>query len=252
MRFGVFVPPQAAQGKVPVLTFLAGLTCSEKTFAIKAGAQRIAAELGLMLVTSDTSPRGAGIAGEDDDWDFGSSAGFYLDATEAPWSTSYNMCTYVTQELQLTVVQNFPVDAARQGIFGHSMGGHGALTLHLKNPGLYKSVSAFAPIAAPTQCPWGQKAFQNYLGKDQEAWRASDASELVRAQPSSAMLLIDQGTEDQFLDEQLKPQLLEEACNDAGQDLRLQMRPGYDHSYYFVQTFVEEHLNHHAQTLRSF
>lgn len=253
MRFAVFHPPQARGGtQVPVLTYLAGLTCTEETFVIKAGAQRVAAELGLMLVVPDTSPRGAGVPGEDDEWDLGTGAGFYLDATQEPWARSYNMESYVTGELQAALAARFPgADLGRQGIFGHSMGGHGALTLHLRHPGTYHSVSAFAPIAAPMRCPWGEKAFAAYLGPDRETWKEHDASELVRRQPSDAKLFIDQGSEDQFLAEQLMPELLVEACEDAGQHFELRMQPGYDHSYYFIQSFVEDHLRHHAKTLRA-
>ena len=250
MRFAVYQPPQALDGaRVPVLTYLAGLTCTEETFVIKAGAQRMASELGLMIVAPDTSPRGAGIAGEDDDWDFGTGAGFYLDATQAPWSSHYNMYSYITGELPAAVGAAFPADPARQGIFGHSMGGHGALTIHLKAPDTYRSVSAFAPIGAPMRCPWGVKAFTNYLGPDRETWRAYDASELIRTRPSGATLLIDQGTDDQFLEAQLKPELLAEACEAAGQPVELRMRPGYDHSYYFIQSVMEDHLRHHAAVL---
>ena len=251
MRFAVYQPPQAQHGPVPVLTYLAGLTCTEETFTIKAGAQRLAAELGLMLVMPDTSPRGAGIAGEDDDWDFGTGAGFYLDATQAPWSQNYKMAHYVTGELQDVIDAEFPGDMARQGIFGHSMGGHGALTLHLKNPDLYKSVSAFAPICAPMQCPWGQKAFSNYLGPDRTTWAAYDATELVKANPSPAPILIDQGMADQFLERELYPHLFAAACAEAGQKLTLRRHDGYDHSYYFIQTFLADHLQHHAETLSS-
>jgi S-formylglutathione hydrolase len=251
MRFAVYQPPAAADGPVPVVTYLAGLTCTEETFVIKAGAQRMASELGLMVVAPDTSPRGVGYAGEDDDWDFGTGAGFYVDATAEPWSGAYRMYTYVTRELPAAMAAHFPADMARQGIFGHSMGGHGALTIHLKSPDVYRSVSAFAPICAPMRCPWGEKALGAYLGPDREAWRTYDATELVRAQPSGATLLVDQGTDDQFLKVQLKPGLLEEACAAAGQSLELRMRPGYDHSYYFIQTFMEDHLRHHAAVLKS-
>lgn len=252
MRFAVFQPPQALAGEpVPVVTYLAGLTCTEETFVIKAGAQRVAAELGLMLVAPDTSPRGAGLPGEDDDWDFGTGAGFYLDATQEPWSKHYRMYGYVTRDLPAALAAKFPAaELSRQGIFGHSMGGHGALTLHLRSPQTYRSVSAFAPVSAPMQCPWGRKAFRNYLGEDREAWRRYDASELVQAQPSKATLLIDQGDADQFLAEQLKPEVLAEACEAAGQPFELRLRPGYDHSYYFIQTFIEDHLRHHAAGLR--
>ncbi len=250
MRFAVFQPRQAMNGaKVPVLTYLAGLTCTEETFVIKAGAQRVAAQLGLMLVAPDTSPRGAGLPGEDDDWDFGTGAGFYLDASQAPWNQHYNMYSYITRDLPAAIEARFPADLGRQGIFGHSMGGHGALTIHLKNPDTYRSVSAFAPIGAPTRCPWGVKAFTSYLGEDREAWRRHDASELIRARPSKAKLLIDQGSADQFMDEQLKPELLAAACETAGQRIELRMQPGYDHSYFFIQSFMEDHLRHHAEVL---
>lgn len=247
MRFAVFRPPQALSGnKVPVVTYLSGLTCTEENFVIKAAAQRAAAELGLLIVSPDTSPRGAGVAGEDDDYDLGTGAGFYLDATQAPWSRNYNMYSYVTRDLPAAIEANFPADMARQGIFGHSMGGHGALTIHLKNPDNYRSVSAFAPICAPMRCPWGTKAFTNYLGSDKAAWRRHDASELIKVQPSKAKLFIDQGAEDSFLEEQLKPDLLVEACEAAGQPFELRIQPGYDHSYYFIQSFVGDHLSHHA------
>jgi len=250
MRFSVFQPPQALAGaKVPVVTYLAGLTCTEETFVIKAGAQRVAAELGLMLVAPDTSPRGAGLPGEDEAWDFGTGAGFYLDASQEPWSRHYNMYSYITRDLPAAIEARFPADMSRQGIFGHSMGGHGALTVHLKNPDIYRSVSAFAPIGAPTKCPWGVKAFTNYLGEDEDTWRRYDASELIRVRPSTAKMLIDQGSADQFLDEQLKPELLAAACEGAGQPIELRMQAGYDHSYFFIQSFMEDHLRHHALVL---
>lgn len=253
MRFALYTPPQAENGPVPVLYYLAGLTCTEETFQIKAGAQRIAAEYGLMLVSPDTSPRDADIEGEDEDYDFGTGAGFYLDATEEPYSKSYNMYTYLTQELPALLQEVFPgrADTGRQGIFGHSMGGHGALILALRNPELYASVSAFAPVAAPTCAPWGEKAFSNYLGNDREHWREYDASELVRSKPfaDGREVLVDQGTEDQFLEEQLYPHVLEEACAESGQALRLRYQEGYDHSYYFISTFMAEHIQHHAEAL---
>jgi S-formylglutathione hydrolase len=250
MRFGVYRPPQAEAGPVPVLTYLAGLTCTEETFFIKGGAQRLAAEYGLMLVSPDTSPRGAGIAGEDADWDFGTGAGFYLDATVEPWSKHYRMYSYVTEELPALVADNFPADLSRQGIFGHSMGGHGALTIGLKNPDRYASISAFAPVCAPLQCPWGRKAFSGYLGGDLEAARRYDATALLDDGARFAgVILVDQGEADQFLRQQLKPELLEAACSKAGQRLNLRMRPRYDHSYYFVSTFMADHLTHHAAAL---
>lgn len=249
MRLAVFQPPQIAHGPVPVVTYLAGLTCTEETFMIKAGAQRIAAELGLMLVAPDTSPRGAGIDGEEASWDLGTGAGFYLDATQSPWSRHYNMYSYVIGDLQQVIAEHFPANMDRQGIFGHSMGGHGALTIHLKNPQLYKSVSAFAPIAAPMDCPWGQKVFSHYLGPDQETWKPYDARHLVLSHPSEAVLFIDQGMDDPFLEEQLHPHMLESACNISGQKIHLRRQAGYDHSYYFVQSFVEDHLRHHHAML---
>lgn len=249
MKFGVYVPPQAAQGPVPVLFYLAGLTCTEETFAIKAGAQRVAAELGLMLVTPDTSPRDTGIEGADAAWDFGHGAGFYLDATQAPWAERFRMESWVTQELRELVLAKFPARADRVGIFGHSMGGHGALTLALRHPGLYQSVSAFAPIAAPAQCPWGVKAFSGYLGEDRAAWARHDATALVKAGAKLPPLLIDQGLADKFLAEQLHPHLFEQACAEAGQPLALRRHAGYDHGYYFIASFVEDHLRHHAATL---
>lgn len=250
MRFSVFVPPQASKGsKLPVLFYLAGLTCTEETFMIKAGAQRVAAELGVILVTSDTSPRGAGIAGESDSWDFGVGAGFYLDATQSPWSRHYRMESYVVDDLRRAVLDNFPADPQRMGIFGHSMGGHGALTLALRHRDVYRSVSAFAPIAAPINCAWGQKAFSHYLGADQQAWKQHDASELMRAvqTPFPQGILIDQGLADKFLAEQLLPERFEAACKEASQPLSLRRHAGYDHGYYFIETFMEDHLRfHHA------
>jgi S-formylglutathione hydrolase len=251
MRFAAFIPPQAAEGPVPVLYYLAGLTSTEETFVTKGGAQRPAAEHGLMLVAPDTSPRDTGIPGEDDDWDFGSGAGFYLDATKEPWSAHYKMYSYVTEELPALVAEHFPGDPGAQGIFGHSMGGHGALTLALKNPDLYRSVSAFAPVVAPMRVPWGEKAFSNYIGPNKEAWREHDASELVRERPfaDGRTILVDQGLADGFLEEQLRPELFEEACAGAGQPLTLRRHEGYDHGYYFVSTFMQDHLEHHADTL---
>src|SRR3982075_761185 len=249
-RFAVFTPPQAAGGKVPVLTYLAGLTCTEETFMIKAGAQRVAAELGIMLVAPDTSPRGVKLPGDTDSWDFGVGAGFYVDATVEPWSRHYRMYTYVTQELRSLIEAQFPADTARTGIFGHSMGGHGALTIALRNPDRYRSVSAFAPIAAPKQCPWGQKAFSGYLGPDRGQWNSYDATELVAGVKDAAgkpHILIDQGLSDQFLQTQLHPQLFEDACRKVGYPLHLRRQEGYDHSYYFISTFIQDHLIHHAQ-----
>jgi S-formylglutathione hydrolase len=251
MRFGVFVPAEAARAPRPALYYLAGLECNEQTFAIKAGAQRAAARLGLVLVTCDTSPRAARYPGDDASWDFGQSASFYVDATEAPWSATYRMDTYVTRELPAVVEARFPVVRDARGIFGHSMGGHGALALALRNPDRYRSVSAFAPIVAPSQVPWGRKAFNGYLGPEESTWAAYDACALVRARPLPMPLLVDQGTADKFLDVQLKPELFEAACADAGQRLQLRRHAGYDHSYYFIASFIEDHLAHHARALAS-
>ena len=250
MKFSVYLPPQSKTGKVPVLYYLAGLTCTEETFPIKSHAQQAAAQLGLMLVAPDTSPREPRLPGDADSWDFGQGAGFYLDATQAPWSTNYRMYSYVTRELPEIVAQSLPADAAATGIFGHSMGGHGALTVALKNPSVYKSVSAFAPIAAPMQCPWGKKGFTNYLGTNEEAWREYDATELVARKPYPGLILIDQGTSDQFLKEQLLPEKFKAAAEKVGQKLELRMQPGYDHGYYFMQTFMADHLRHHAAILK--
>ena len=254
MKFSVYLPPQALQGaKRPVLVYLAGRTCNEDTFMTKAGAQRLAADLGLVLVAPDTSPRGAQVPGEADAWDFGVAAGFYLDATQAPWATHWRMESYLTHELLPLLGAHLPVDLERAGIFGHSMGGHGALTLALRHPGVFKSVSAFAPIAAPSQCPWGKKAFSGYLGKDESTWLAHDASALMAAQttpPYPGGILIDQGLADKFLlENQLLPEVFEAACAQVGQPLTLRRQPGYDHGYYFIQTFMADHLAHHALAL---
>ncbi|WP_444634314.1 S-formylglutathione hydrolase [Cupriavidus oxalaticus] len=253
MRFSVFLPPQAQGGaKVPVLFYLAGLTCTEETFMIKAGAQRFAAEHGLMLVAPDTSPRGAGVPGEADAWDFGVGAGFYVDATEAPWSRHWRMESYVAEELFDLVTTALPGEAPRVGIFGHSMGGHGALVVAQRHPERFRSVSAFAPIAAPTRCPWGEKAFTGYLGGDRGAWAQYDATELmVRQQgaPFPAGILVDQGLDDQFLQTQLHPDAFEAACQAVGQPLTLRRHSGYDHGYYFITTFIADHIRHHAGQL---
>ena len=251
MKFGVFVPPQAKAGPVPVLFFLAGLTCSEETFAIKAGAQQHAAQHGLMLVTPDTSPRHTGVEEADAAWDFGTAAGFYLDATAAPWNKYWRMGSYVRRELRALVLQHFNARDDRVGLFGHSMGGHGALTLALNNPGLYQSVSAFAPIAAPMQCPWGVKAFSGYFGDDRAAWARQDATELVKAGARVPPLLIDQGLADKFLAEQLHPDLFEAACVAGGQPLTLRRHEGYDHGYFFISTFMADHIAHHARFLHA-
>jgi S-formylglutathione hydrolase len=253
MKFAVFTPPQAQSGRVPVLYYLAGLTCTEETFMMKGGAQRVAAELGIMLVAPDTSPRGVKLPGDSDSWDFGVAAGFYLDATVEPWSRHYRMYTYVTQELRALIEAQFPADPARTGIFGHSMGGHGALTIAFKNPDRYRSVSAFAPIAAPRQCPWGQKAFSGYLGPDRGQWANYDATELVSNVKDAARrspILIDQGLSDQFLQTQLHPHLFEEAAKKAGYPLQLRRHEGYDHGYYFISTLMQDHLVHHARILK--
>jgi S-formylglutathione hydrolase len=266
MRFSVFVPPQAEQGKVPVLYYLAGLTCTEETFIVKAGAQRVAAELGLMLVAPDTSPRKVRIEGDDANWDFGLGAGFYVDATQAPWSAGYRMYSYVTLELPSLTADAFPIDTGRAAIFGHSMGGHGALTLALRHPEVYRSVSALAPICAPTEVPWGQKAFRGYLGDTPAAratWSSHDACELIRSgRRWTGTALVDQGLADKFLARELRPELLEAACATADATaaaagsppaaplLLLRRRDGYDHSYYFVASMIEEHLRHHARALR--
>ncbi len=252
MKFSVFRPPQAQQGPVPALLFLAGLTCTEETFMVKAGAQRLAAELGLALITPDTRPRGAGVAGEADAWDFGVGAGFYLDATQAPWSTHWRMESYLLEELLPLVTNALPIDGARLGLFGHSMGGHGALTLALRHPGRFKSLSAFAPICAPTRCPWGEKAFTGYLGPDRTSWGEHDATVLMENQPLAPYpggILIDQGLDDKFLADQLHPHLFEAACSAIGQPLTLRRHAGYDHGYYFIQSFIDDHLRHHAQQL---
>jgi len=250
MRFSVYLPPAALTGaRVPALYYLAGLTCTEETFMIKAGAQRVAAALGLALVACDTSPRAARFAGDDEAWDFGQGAGFYVDATEAPWSAAYRMHTYVVDELPALVEREFPVAGDARGIFGHSMGGHGALVLALRHPDRYRSVSAFAPICAPSEVPWGQKAFSRYLGADRAAWAEWDATALIARRRFSGTLLVDQGTADKFLVEQLRPERLQEACAAVGQPLELRIHDGYDHSYWTIATFVEDHLRHHARAL---
>ena len=249
MRFAVYQPPQAVQGKCPVLYYLAGLTCTEETATIKAGAQRLAAQFGLVLVMPDTSPRDTGIEAATGDWEFGEGAGFYVDATQAPYAERFNMHRYVVEELPALVARHFPVDIERSGIFGHSMGGHGALTIALRYPERYRSVSAFAPIVAPSQVPWGQKALPRYLGDNPAAWADYDACELVRRQTFGGTILIDQGEADKFLEAQLKPELFDQACAEAGQPLLLRRHPGYDHSYWFISTFMEDHLRHHAKAL---
>jgi S-formylglutathione hydrolase len=253
MQFSVFVPPQAADGKVPVLTFLSGLTCTEENFMVKSGAQRIAANLGIMLVSPDTSPRGDGVADDPDgEYDFGLGAGFYLNATEEPWSRHYNMYDYVMNELQPVIFDNFPGDAKRHGLTGHSMGGHGALTIGLKHPDVFRSLSAFAPICTTLHSPWGQKALGYYLGNDTSVWHEYDACEVARNVEGGAdrpKILVDQGKADIYLAEQLKPELFAAACAESGLPVDLRMHDGYDHGYYFISTFVEDHLRHHAEIL---
>lgn len=250
MRFAVYLPPQAQSGTVPIVYFLSGLTCTEENFMVKAGAQRFAAQYGVMLVALDTSPRNTGIPGETAAWDFGAGAGFYVDATAEPWNAHYQMYSYVTEELPALIAEHFPGDRERQGIMGHSMGGHGALVCALRHPDRYLSVSAFAPIAAPMRCPWGQKAFSGYLGADSTPWHAYDASELVLHSTWNHPILIDQGTIDPFLEQgQLLPNVFAAACAKAGKELILREQPGYDHGYYFISSFMEDHLRHHATAL---
>lgn len=248
MNVSIFLPPQAADGPVPVLYYLSGLTCTEENVTVKAGAQRCAAESGLALVMPDTSPRGLDLPGEHDDWDFGSGAGFYVDATEAPWKNHYRMYDYVVEELPALVGAHEPIDTTRASITGHSMGGHGALVIGLRNPDRYASLSAFAPIVSPTRCPWGHKALDHYLGSDRTTWEAWDASLLV-AKPHPSGILIDQGLADGFLEEQLKPELFEAACESSGQALNLRRHEGYDHSYFFIATFMPDHVEHAAKAL---
>jgi len=249
MNFSVFLPPQAKHSSVPALFYLAGLTCTEETFMVKAGAQKLASQEGLALICPDTSPRGAGIEGEDEDWDFGIGAGFYLDAIKAPWSKNYRMYSYITQELITLVQGSFPVDVDRIGIFGHSMGGHGALTIHLKRPDIFKTCSAFAPICAPAKCPWGEKAFTNYLGNDRNTWTNYDASYLVKINGAGPEILIDQGLGDSFLKKELHPHLFEEACKNSGRSLLLRRHKNYDHGYYFISSFISDHIQHHLKLL---
>lgn len=253
MRFSVFLPPKALRGEsCAALFYLAGLTCTEETFATKAGAQRVAAELGLVLIGPDTSPRGIEIPGDRDSWDFGVAAGFYVDATDEPWAANYRMYSYIVRELFTEVMENFPVDRQRVGILGHSMGGHGALVIALRNPHQFQSVSAFAPIANPVNCPWGIRAFTRYLGTNQDSWRDYDAAELIKGKGYAVFprgILIDQGLDDKFLEEQLSPEALRAACDAAGQPLTLRRHPGYDHGYYFISSYIEDHLRLHASVL---
>lgn len=251
MRFAAYVPPQAAQGRCPVVWFLSGLTCSEENFTVKAGAQRIAAELGLILIAPDTSPRGPDVPGDPDGaYDFGLGAGYYLDATQPPWNRHYKMASYIGEELPKLVAETLPADMSRQSIMGHSMGGHGALTLALRNPGRFAATSAFAPIVSPINAPWGQKAFARYLGEDRAAWRRYDACALIEDGARLPEILVDQGTKDSFLDSQLKPALLTNACAAAGIPLTLRLQEGYDHSYFFIATFIADHLRWHAERLK--
>lgn len=248
MRFAAFVPP--GKGPFPALFWLSGLTCTEENFTVKAGAQRVAAELGIAIIAPDTSPRGEGVPDDPDGaYDFGLGAGFYVNATEAPWSAHYHMRRYVEEELYDLALAELPVDRTRVGICGHSMGGHGALTIALRNPQKFKSVSAFAPIVSPMNCPWGEKALSGYLGADRSAWRDYDACALIEDGARVQDILVDQGDKDQFLDVQLKPELLQNACAKAGVPLTLRLQPGYDHSYYFISTFIEDHLRWHKKRL---
>lgn len=249
MRFAVFQPPQIQTQSVPVLYFLSGLSSTEENFMMKAGAQKYAAEYGLMLVAPDTSPRNTGTPGEDDDWDFGTGAGFYVDATQQPWASHYKMYSYVVEELPTLIAGNFSIQTDKQGIFGHSMGGHGALICALRNPEKFKSVSVFAPIVAPMGCSWGEKVLSGYLGEDKEVWRDYDACELVKKLKYRGNILIDQGTTDKYLVEQLKPELFKQACEEVNQPLNLRYQEGYDHGYYFITSFIEDHIKHHVREL---
>ncbi len=252
MSFSIFLPEQAESGKCATVYYLAGLTCTEDNFTTKAGAYRRAAELGLILIAPDTSPRGDAVPDEEG-WDFGKGAGFYVDATEEPWAKNYNMYSYITDELYTLALKNFPVDGERIGIFGHSMGGHGALTIYLKNRDKYKSVSAFAPIVSPMECPWGHKALGKYIGENRESWATYDACALIRAggdASSSPKILVDQGLADPFLESQLMPELFENACDEVSQALSLRRHAGYDHGYFFIATFMDDHLKHHAEILK--
>jgi S-formylglutathione hydrolase len=251
MRFSAYLPPQAAAGRLPVVWYLSGLTCTEENFTTKAGAQRVASDLGLVVVAPDTSPRGPDVPSDPEGaYDFGHGAGFYVDATEEPWSRHYRMRSYVESELPALIETELPVDLSRQGIMGHSMGGHGALTIALRNPRHFAAVSAFAPISSPMNCPWGEKAFGRYLGPNRSAWRAYDACALIVDGARVPELLVDQGAADPFLETQLKPELLERACRKAEIPLTLRRQEGYDHSYFFIATFIESHLRWHAERLR--
>ena len=252
MRFSIFLPPAAEDDKVPVIYWLSGLTCTDENFVQKAGAQRYAAEHGVAIVAPDTSPRGEGMPDDPEGaYDFGLGAGFYVNATQAPWNQHYHMYDYIVEELPALVNASFPVDAERASIMGHSMGGHGALTIALKNPGTYKAVSAFAPICSPMNCPWGHKALGNYIGEDREAWREYDSCELIKTASERLPILVDQGGADDFLAEQLKPELLQQACSEHDHPLQLNMREGYDHTYFFIASFIGDHVAHHAAALKA-
>ena len=248
MVFSVYLPPQAERGRVPVLYWLSGLTCNDQNFVTKAGAQRYAAEHGVAIVAPDTSPRGEGVA-DDAGWDLGQGAGFYVNATQTPWREHYRMYDYIVDELPALVAGQFAVDAGRTGIFGHSMGGHGALMIALRNPERFRSASAFAPICAPSRCPWGERAFGAYLGDDRAAWAAYDTCELLQSQRLATPMLVDQGEADEFLARELMPERLEAAARNGGQALTLRRQPGYDHSYYFIASFIGDHIRHHAELL---
>ncbi len=250
MRLSVYLPPAAKSGPVPVVYYLSGLTCTEENFTVKAGAQRMAAETGLMIVAPDTSPRGDGVANAPD-YDLGQGAGFYVDSLMEPWSKHFRMYSYVTEELPALIAENFPVKPGAVGIFGHSMGGHGALTLALRHPDLFKSVSAFAPIVAPSQVPWGRKAFSAYLGPDEAIWQDYDACQLLRERSFSSQILVDQGDADPFLEEQLQTWRLVAVLKETGQSAKVRMQHGYDHSYFFIATFIDDHLRHHARILKA-
>lgn len=250
MNFSIFLPPQAAEGSVPVVYWLSGLTCTDENFVTKAGAQRYAAELGLAIVAPDTSPRGEGVPDDPEGaYDFGLGAGFYVNATQQPWARHFRMYDYIVDELPALIEREFPVDGSRVGISGHSMGGHGALTIALKNPGRFRSVTAFSPICSPLNCPWGEKALGNYLGPDRASWREYDTTVLVASADAPLPVLVDQGTADNFLEEQLKTPLLEQACRDADYPMTIRMQEGYDHSYFFIATFIGDHLAFHAGCL---
>jgi len=250
MRVGVYLPPAAKSGAVPAVYYLSGLTCTEENFTVKAGAQRMAAEAGLILIAPDTSPRGDGVANSPD-YDLGQGAGFYVDSTVQPWAKHYKMYSYVTRELPALIAGTFPVKKGALGVFGHSMGGHGALTLALRHPETFKSVSAFAPIVAPSEVPWGRKAFTAYLGPDEKIWREHDACQLLRKRSFSSQILVDQGDADPFLDEQLQTWRLVSVLKETGQSAKVRMQPGYDHSYFFIASFIDDHLRHHARILKA-